>query len=450
MSRKTFAVLFLGVAFGFASPSLPALAATPAPPTLAPILAAVSPGVVNIAVEGTVASQPNPLLQDPFFRQFFGNGDVPDQPQRQKFQAVGSGVIVDADKGYVLTNNHVVEHADKIVVRLKDRRELRAKLVGTDPQTDIAVLKIAADHLTAVPEGQSAPLQVGDYVVAVGDPFGIGQTATFGIVSALGRTGLGIEGYENFIQTDAAINPGNSGGALIGMDGKLIGINTAILTGGQGGGNVGVGFAIPIDMAKQVAEQLIAHGKIVRGQLGVQVEDLNPDTAKVMGLSVQSGALVSRVLKGSPADKAGVKAGDVITALDGQTLEGSADLRNRIGLIAPGTTVKLSVIRKKEQKTISVTLEKINGDEASASTTEQSALEGVQLSSGRDGITVTGIERNSRAYREGLRKGDVILGADQEPVHSPDQLNAIMNQNDGDPLVLDIKRGEEQIVLVLQ
>ena len=452
MSRKFLAVLSLGTALGLASPILPSAAAVPAPPTLAPIIAAVSPGVVNIAVEGTVASKPNPLMQDPLFRQFFGNGQGQDQdqPQRQKFQAVGSGVIVDAGNGYVLTNNHVIEHADKIVVRLKDRRELRAKLVGTDPQTDIAVLKIAADHLTAVPEGQSGPLQVGDYVVALGDPFGIGQTATFGIVSALGRTGLGIEGYENFIQTDAAINPGNSGGALIGMDGKLIGINTAILTGGQGGGNVGVGFAIPIDMAKQVADQLIAHGKIERGQIGVQVTDLTPDTAKVMGLTVDAGALVSRVVRGSPAEKAGIKAGDVVTALDGQQLEGSADLRNRIGLIAPGSTVKLSLIRKKEQKTVGVTLEKAGTEAASASAGEQSELEGVQLSSGKDGLSVTAIDRNSRAYRQGLRRGDVIVGADQQPVRSTDQLSAMMDQNEGEPLVLDVKRGDDQIVLVLQ
>jgi serine protease Do/serine protease DegQ len=452
MSRKMLAALSLGAALSLASPILSAGAAVPAPPTLAPILAAVSPGVVNIAVEGTVASRPNPLMQDPFFRQFFGNGngEGQDQPQRQKFQAVGSGVIVDAANGYVLTNNHVIEHADKIVVRLKDRREVRAKLVGADPQTDIAVLKISADHLTAVPEGQSGPLQVGDYVVALGDPFGIGQTATFGIVSALGRTGLGIEGYENFIQTDAAINPGNSGGALIGMDGKLIGINTAILTGGQGGGNVGVGFAIPIDMAKQVADQLIAHGKIERGQLGVQVEDLTPDTAKVMGLSVDTGALVSRVVRGSPADKAGIKAGDVVTALNDQALEGSADLRNRIGLIAPGSSVKLSVIRKKETKTISVTLEKASAETASAAAGDQSVLEGVQLSSGRDGVSVTAIDRNSRAYREGVRRGDVIVGADQQAVHSAEQLAAIQDQNDGEPLVLDIKRGDDQIVLVLQ
>jgi len=450
MSRKIIAVLSLGAALGLASPTLPAAAAVPAPPTLAPILSAVSPGVVNIAVEGTVASRPNPLMQDPFFRQFFGNGGGQEQPQTQKFQAVGSGVIVDAGNGYVLTNNHVVEHADKIVVRLKDRRELRAKLVGTDPQTDIAVLKIAAEHLTAVPVGQSGPLQVGDYVVALGDPFGVGQTATFGIVSALGRTGLGIEGYENFIQTDAAINPGNSGGALIGMDGKLIGINTAILTGGQGGGNVGIGFAIPIDMAKQVADQLIAHGKIERGQLGVQVTDLSPDTAKVMGLQIDSGALVSRVVRGSPADKAGIKAGDVVTALNDQTLEGSADLRNRIGLIAPGSTVKLSVIRKKEQKTVSVTIEKASAETASAAAGDQPVLEGVQLSSGKDGISVTAIERNSRAYRQGLRRGDVIVGADQQAVHSADQLSAILDQNEGEPLVLDIKRGDDQIVLVLQ
>ena len=450
MPRRIFTILSLGIVLGLSSAPSSSGAAVAAPATLAPILAAVSPGVVNIAVEGTVASRPNPLLEDPFFRRFFGNGETPDQPRTQRFQAVGSGVIVDAGKGYVLTNNHVIEHADKIVVRLKDRRELQAKLVGTDPQTDIAVLKIPAEHLTAVPEGDSAPLQVGDYVVALGDPFGVGQTATFGIVSALGRTGLGIEGYENFIQTDAAINPGNSGGALIGMDGKLIGINTAILTGGQGGGNVGIGFAIPIDMAKQVADQLIAHGKIERGQLGVQVQDLTPDTAKVMGLGVDRGALVSRVARDSPAAKAGIKAGDVVTALNDQPLDGSADLRNRVGLLAPGTGVKLSLIRKKEQRTVTVTLEKTNAESASASA-GQSLLDGVQFGQGsNDGVSIAAIDRNSRAYRQGLRKGDVIVGADQQPVHSPDDLQSAMDQNEGDPLVLDVRRGDDKLVLVLQ
>jgi serine protease DegQ len=440
--------LAIAVAMGWLCLAAPAMAAAP-PSSLAPILAAVSPGVVNIAVEGTVASQPNPLFNDPFFRQFFGN--LPDQPSRQKFQAVGSGVIIDAGKGMVITNNHVVEHADRIKVTLADRREVNAKLVGTDPQTDIAVLKIPAEHLTAVPIGESSKLQVGDYVVALGDPFGLGRTATFGIVSALGRSGLGIEGYEDFIQTDAAINPGNSGGALIDMNGKLIGINTAIVNGG-GGGSVGIGFAIPADMAKNVADQLAAHGKIERGQLGVLVQDVTPEIGQAMGGQENSGALVSQVQKDSPASKAGVKAGDVIVALDGKPVNSSSDLRNAVGLSAPGRTITLSLWRKGRQLTLTATIEKPSPQQQVMNAPEQSVLEGVKLSAppnGDKGAYVAAVAPGSRAAAEGLQERDLIIAADQQPVEGVRDVMKVVKEHEQQPLVVVVERGGDQLVLVL-
>ena len=426
------------------------------PPTLAPILAAVSPGVVNIAVEGTMASKPNPLLNDPFFRQFFGN--LPTQPSRQKFQAVGSGVIIDADKGLLLTNNHVIEHADRIRVTLADRREITAKLVGADPQTDIAVLRIPADHLTAVPIGDSTQLKAGDFVLALGDPFGLGRTATFGIVSATGRSGLGIEGYEDFIQTDAAINPGNSGGALIDMNGKLVGINTAIVNGG-GGGSVGIGFAIPVGMARNVADQLVAHGKIERGQLGITIQDVTPEIGQALGIRQTSGALVSEVRTDSPAGKAGIKAGDIVTALDGKPIMGSADLRNGIGLSPPGRTVDLTVLRKGQQSTIPVTIERINPQQEASAAPEESVLDGVTLSpvppgvasgEGEQGAYVTSIDQGSRAEAEGLKLHDIIVAADQQPVSQAGDVMRVAKEHEGQPLVLDVARGQSNVVLVLR
>ena len=321
-------------------------------PTLAPLVDKVVPGVVNIAVSGSVEVQ-NPLLSDPFFRQFFR---VPNQAMRRQVQAAGSGVIVDADHGYILTNNHVVAVGEDqvIEVTLKDKRRLRAKLIGRDPETDIAVLKIDADHLTAVSFGDSDRLRVGDYVLAIGNPFGLGQTVTSGIVSALGRTGLGIEGYEDFIQTDAPINPGNSGGALVDLHGDLIGVNTAIL--GPSGGNVGIGFAVPSNIAKEIMTDLIKNGDVKRGQIGLRLQDLTPDIASSLGIDRSDGVLVTQVAPNSSSAAAGVESGDLIIAVDGTPLHTVAEMHKKIDFAHVGDTMTLTIIRDDRTLTAKVAI----------------------------------------------------------------------------------------------
>jgi Do/DeqQ family serine protease len=316
-------------------------------PSLAPMLEKVIPGIVSIGIHGKIAAQENPLFLDPFFRRFFGS-------REREFQAAGSGVVVDANRGYILTNNHVVENAEEITVSLNDGRHLAAKKIGVDPATDVAVVQVASDRLTGVALGDSDALKVGDYVVAVGNPFGLRQTVTFGIVSALGRTGLGIEGYEDFIQTDASVNPGNSGGALVNLDGEVVGINTAIV--GPSGGSVGIGFAIPINMARDVMDQLIAHGEIKRAQLGVTIQDLTPDLAKTLGVNVEMGAVVNEVIADSPADKAGIKAGDVITKVNSQPVLGASGLRNKIGLMSIGSELHITLIRNGASQEVTAVL----------------------------------------------------------------------------------------------
>jgi Do/DeqQ family serine protease len=317
--------------------------------TVAPVVARITPGVVGISVRGEVREE-NPLLQDPMFRRFFG---VPgDQPIARETEATGSGVIVDAGRGYVLTNSHVVEHANDIEVTTKDNRRFRARLIGRDSATDIAVLQIPAEHLTAVPIGDSARLQVGDFVLAVGNPFGLGQTVTSGIVSALGRSGLGIEGYEDFIQTDASINPGNSGGPLVDLQGRLVGINTAILA--PGGGNVGIGFAVPINMAREVMDQLLRNGTVRRGRIGVAIQDLTPDLARALGTARTGGAVVARVEPGSPAQRAGLRPSDLVVAVDGVPISNASELRNRVGMVQIGVTVALTIERNGAQSTVQV------------------------------------------------------------------------------------------------
>jgi Do/DeqQ family serine protease len=357
MKRHISALVLIGAVTAVAVPGHPA---TPIPetvggvvPSLAPMLAGITPGVVNIAVKGRVREE-NPLLRDPFFRQFF-NIPKNQQFQERETQATGSGVIVDATHGYVLTNGHVVANATNITVTTKDGRRLPAKLVGRDTDTDVAVLEVAAGGLVAVPFGDSDRLQVGDFVVAIGNPFGLGQTVTSGIVSALGRSGLGIEGYEDFIQTDASINPGNSGGPLVDLRGQLVGINTAILA--PSGGNVGIGFAVPINMARRVMDQLLHYGSVKRGRIGVAIQDLTPDLAQAMNTTRTDGAVIARVEAGSTADQAGLKTGDLVVAANGVPIHSGTQLRNAIGLTRTGDGVRLTVDRRGAERSLDVVVE---------------------------------------------------------------------------------------------
>jgi Do/DeqQ family serine protease len=337
--------------------AVPALAGAPIPEvggtpvaSVADVVSRITPGVVGISVRGEVR-EVIPLTQDPLFRQFF---NFRDQPIERETEAVGSGVIVDAGRGYVLTNGHVIENATKIKVTTKDNRSFDATLIGRDRGTDIAVLQIPTDNLTAVPMGDSNRLRVGDFVLAIGNPFGLGQTVTSGIVSALGRTGLG-EDYEDFIQTDASINPGNSGGALVNLQGQLVGINTAILT--PGGGNVGIGFAVPINMARDAMDQLIAYGEVRHGRIGVQIQDLTPELARALGTVRNEGALIARVVSGSPAQRDGLRARDLIVAVNGTPIHNAAELRNRVGLAQIGDQLQLTVDRDGAERVVGVRVE---------------------------------------------------------------------------------------------
>ncbi len=348
----------------------PVLAGAPIPladgapvQTLAPVVSRITPGVVGISVRGRVRED-NPLLQDPMFRRFF---NLQQQPVERETEATGSGVIVDAAQGYVMTNAHVVENASNIEVTTKDNRRLTAKLIGRDPDTDIAVLQIPAGGLTAVPIGDSDRLQVGDFVLAIGNPFGLSQTVTSGIVSALGRSGLGIEGYEDFIQTDASINLGNSGGPLVDLQGRVVGINTAILA--PGGGNIGIGFAVPINMARQVMDQLISYGEIRRGRIGVAIQDLTPDLAQALGTRHTQGAVIARVEPGSPAERAGLRTNDLVVAVNGAPMRSGTELRNRVGLSRIGDEVELTVERGGTERNVTVRIER-------ATTTAQRSARG--------------------------------------------------------------------------
>ncbi|MBC7285173.1 Do family serine endopeptidase, partial [Hoeflea sp.] len=359
----------------------------------------------------------------PFFRKFF---NVPEdaQPPKQEFHAAGSGVIVDAAKGYILTNNHVVENAEDVTAVLNDGRSFKATVVGTDSLTDLAVISIKADNLSALPLGDSTKLRVGDYVVAVGNPFGLSQTATMGIVSALGRTGLGIESYEDFIQTDASINPGNSGGALVNLSGEVVGINSAIV--GPSGGNVGIGFAIPVSMARQVMDQLIQHGKITRGQLGVIIQDLTPALAKALQITAPGGAMVAQVLPDSVAAAAGLKPGDVISAVDGAPVRNAAALRNIIGLKSATETVELTVLRKGEEIRVKAELSETPEQARNEQFQGAGFLDGVTLANApSDTVKVASIDPDSKAAQAGLAEGDVIVSVNQQPVHSVDEVTAL-------------------------
>ena len=426
------------------------------------------PAVVNISSTKTTkiagGNPALPFLNDPFFRQFFGRGFQ--MPREQREHSLGSGVIVTSD-GYILTNNHVIEGASDIEVALSDRRDFRAKLVGADPKTDLAVIKIGASGLSTLPMGDSGKVRVGQFVLAIGDPFGVGETVTMGIVSAKGRGGRGIEDYEDFIQTDAAVNPGNSGGALMNVDGELVGINTAILTGG-GNGNAGVGFAIPVSMARNVMEQIRKSGKVTRGYLGVGVQPLTPDLATAFGLKENKGALIAQVEPDSPAAKAGLQKGDVIQQVNGQAVDDARALTLLISQMSPGSAVKLTVWRNGKQQDLTATLGEAPNPKTQASGGNQggggtgSALEGVSvdnltpdvaqqlnLSASTKGVVVTDVSDGSPAADAGLQRGDVIQEVNHQPVQNVSDMNKILKQASGKQVLLLVNRGGNSSFVVI-
>ncbi len=438
--------------FQAASAAMPLMVDGDGRPTLAPMLKEVTPAVVNISTKSRIQMRMNPLFNDPFFRRFF---NIPNMPREQERQALGSGVIVDAAKGYILTNNHVIENADEITVTLKDKRQFEAKVIGTDPDADLAVVQIKARGLTELQMADSDTLQVGDFVVAIGNPFGLEQTVTSGIVSALGRSGLGIEGYENFIQTDASINPGNSGGALVDLDGKLVGINTAIM--GPAGGNVGIGFAIPSNMAQQIMKQLIEYGEVRRGQLGVMIQDVTPELAEAMGIDQNSGAVIAQVVKGSAADKAGLKVGDVVIAVNGKPIHSSAQLRNAVGLMRVGELVKLKIIRDGHERIIRARIgepKRVSAEAAGLSKELSGAVlgdieESHPLAGKVEGVEVLDVEPGSAAAQAGLRRGDIIVSVNREPVKSVEDVRRAAEKS-RHGILLNIRRGEGALFLVIR
>jgi Do/DeqQ family serine protease len=427
--------------------------------TVAPIVEKTTPAVVNISVSGQGGEEGNPLRSDPFFRRFFG---VP-EPREEESQAAGSGVIVDAENGYVMTNHHVVEGVRGATVTLKDGRSFKARLVGSDPETDIALLRIQADRLRALSFGDSDALRVGDVVIAIGNPFGLGQTVTSGIVSALGRSGLGIEGYENFIQTDASINPGNSGGALINSKGELVGINTAII--GPNGGNVGIGFAVPANMARKVMAQLVEHGEVRRGIIGVVIQDVTPEIAEAMNLPRMTGALVAKVERNTPAETAGLKRGDVIVAVDGKEVRDADDLRNRIGLLSIGDTVRADYLRDGRQSQAIMKVEARKDAVASggrslgapgevpvfrhAGALFAPLLPGAPGYGMVEGALVLRVDPGSRAAAAGLERGDIVTAVGHQRVRGPDDLAAAIEGQRG-PIPLLVVRGGRQVPLTIR
>ncbi|MEZ6878477.1 serine endoprotease DegP [Enterobacter sp. KBR-315C3_2022] len=478
MKKTTLAMSALALSLGLALSPVAATAAETASsattaqqmPSLAPMLEKVMPSVVSINVEGsTTVNTPrmprnfqqffgdnSPFCQDgsPFqsspFCQGGGAGDSGNGGgQQQKFMALGSGVIIDAAKGYVVTNNHVVDNANTIKVQLSDGRKFDAKVVGKDPRSDIALIQIQdPKNLTAIKLADSDALRVGDYTVAIGNPFGLGETVTSGIVSALGRSGLNAENYENFIQTDAAINRGNSGGALVNLNGELIGINTAILA--PDGGNIGIGFAIPSNMVKNLTEQMVKYGQVKRGELGIMGTELNSELAKAMKVDAQRGAFVSQVMANSSAAKAGIKAGDVITSLNGKPISSFAALRAEVGSMPIGSKVTLGLLRDGKPVNVSLELQQSSQNQVDSSTIF-SGIEGAEMSNkGEDkGVVVNNVKANSPAARIGLKKGDVIMGANQQPVKNIAELRKILDSKPS-VLALNIQRGDTSIYLLMQ
>jgi serine protease Do len=442
-----------------AGPPLPSSSGRP-DETFVEISKSDTPAVVNISTTRLIKNEtgPNPFFEDPFFRRFFGEefGRQFEQPKERKEQSLGSGVIVESN-GIIVTNNHVVANADEIKVFLSDKREFKGKVVGTDPKTDLAVIRISASDLPTIPWGDSAKMQVGEYVLAIGNPFGLNQTVTMGIVSALGRANVGISDYEDFIQTDAAINPGNSGGALVNTKGELIGINTAIFS--RSGGYMGIGFAIPSNMAKAVLESIKKEGKVVRGWLGVSIQDISPTLAKQFGIKENAGALVSDVMENSPADKGGIKRGDVIFQYQGKAVDNPGHLRNAVAETPVGTKVKLTIIRDRKEMTVQLTigeqpknLTKAGAEGEEKSSEESRAVSGLDVSNltkemarrlgvpyKENMVVVTNVDPGSPAEEAGVLRGDIILEINRTMIKNADDYDRVMGQ---------VKKGSELLLLI--
>ncbi|MGP6380455.1 serine endoprotease DegP [Yersinia bercovieri] len=480
MKKTTLVLSALALSIGLVmEPVSSAISAETAPsssqqlPSLAPMLEKVMPSVVSINVEGsTQVSNAAAGGIPPQFQQFFGDdspfcqdgspfqgspmcqggqGGKGAVPSKQEFRALGSGVIIDAAKGYVVTNNHVVDNATKINVKLSDGRSYEAKVIGKDPRTDIALLQLKDfKNLTAIKMADSDQLRVGDYTVAIGNPYGLGETVTSGIVSALGRSGLNVENYENFIQTDAAINRGNSGGALINLSGELIGINTAILA--PDGGNIGIGFAIPSNMVKNLTSQMVEFGQVKRGELGIMGTELNSELAKAMNVDAQKGAFISQVVPKSAAAKAGIKAGDVIVSMNGKPINSFAGFRAEIGTLPVGSKMTLGLLRDGKPVNVEVTLEQSSQAQVDSGNI-YTGIEGAELSNsdvnGKKGVKVDNVKAGSAAARIGLKKGDIIIGINQQPVQNLGELRKILDTKPS-VLALNIQRGDTSLYLLMQ
>ena len=441
---------------GRAEAQIPARIGGQEMPSLAPLVRQVEPAVVSIATKGTVSAPANPLMEDPFFRRFFGFPDQQQQQRRRQVQSAGSGVIVDAAKGFILTNHHVVENAEEIEVVLTDNRSLKAKVVGSDPGTDIAVLQVEnGKSLVQMKLGNSDQVQVGDFVLAIGNPFGLQHTVTSGIVSALGRSGINPDGYEAFIQTDASINPGNSGGALVNLKGELIGINSAIFS--NSGGNIGIGFAIPVNIAKSIMSQILQFGEVKRGLLGVSISDFNADSAKAYSVEGASeGALVQEVVDGSAAEKAGIEVGDVIVSVDGQRIKTASDLRNAVGLKRSGETVRVDVVRDGKRRQFTAVLSEVSSSARIGGDEIHPGLAGAELGNHEGkgdqfagpGVRVESVEPDSPAALAGILANDIIVSVNRIRVRNVRELQQAAGQQS--LLILSVRRGNRNLLLQIR
>jgi Do/DeqQ family serine protease len=448
------ALVLIALATNAQAVTPPAATAESPIPTLAPMVKKVGPTVVGISTRGTFKPEPNPLLEDPFFRRFFG--DQPNSPRERPFRSMGSGVVVDAASGYIITNAHVIENAKEITITAQDDHEYKAELVGADEHSDVAVLKLTQGKLPAVTLGDSSKLEVGDFVVAIGNPFGLQHTVTSGIVSALGRTGINRDNFEDFIQTDASINPGNSGGALVNLRGELVGINSAIVS--SGGGNIGIGFAIPVNMVKNVMADLIKYGEVKRGLLGVNIYTLTPDLLQAVGAPTDTqGALVSQVVAGSAADKAGIKIKDIITSINGENVKGAAELKRAIGMLRVGDKVDVGLIRDGKPRKVTALITEASKSELASATEIHEALEGARLVDAEDdgGVLVQAVEPGSPASQSGLRANDVIVGVNRARITD---LQGLQEATKGLPegasstatFVLTIRRGNATLLVPIR